>query len=197
MRTLWSSRATASPSVPSCGWVVTSDPSWASWFGSRSRQHCHRTYTKHIQQKSYRTRGKLWQYLPSLTLAGILAVLGELSYLPVQVGVPGPQLDAVQRLDVEIWPLNLQDGDNKAHVNTSAGAGGQMKYRLCLIYATTKWWNYLRWDSLCPLSLSVNKLAANSNCQLLMTWENWIHVIIRLQLIQIFCGRAISVCVCV
>lgn len=49
------------------------------------------------------------QYLHYVvTLVRVCGVLVQLSNLPVQVGVPGPQLEAVKWLDMEVRPFDLQ-----------------------------------------------------------------------------------------
>lgn len=44
-----------------------------------------------------------------VTLLGVFGVRVQLSDLPVQVGVPGSQLDAVQGLHVEVGAFDLWD----------------------------------------------------------------------------------------
>lgn len=43
-----------------------------------------------------------------ITLTGLAGVFVQLSYLPVQVGVPGLELEVVKRLDMEVWTFDLQ-----------------------------------------------------------------------------------------
>lgn len=48
-----------------------------------------------------------------LGVLGVFGVLVQLGDLPVQVGVPGPQLEAIQGLDVEVRTFDLRAGEKE------------------------------------------------------------------------------------
>lgn len=53
-----------------------------------------------------------------ITLTGLFGVSFQLSDLPVQVGVPGPQLQAVKWFDMEVrtfdlWIIGKESGDSQ------------------------------------------------------------------------------------
>lgn len=112
MRTLWSSRATAASPDPSWGCAMTSDPSGAAWFGSKRGDNGVKTADVsevHTYKWDDRIKGDIWRELHRVvTLVGIFGVLVQLTNLPVQVGVPGPQLETVEWLDVEVRPFDLK-----------------------------------------------------------------------------------------
>lgn len=81
------------------------------------------------------------QYLHTVTLVGLFGVAAQLSDLPVQVGVPGPQLETVEWLNVEVRTFNLQITGKKED-SVSEGASDE---RSIIINRDNR--NYLRINS--------------------------------------------------
>lgn len=56
-------------------------------------------------------------------MVGVFGVAAQLSDLPVQVGVPGPQLETVEWLNVEVRTFNLQITRKKKKKKDSVSEG--------------------------------------------------------------------------